>query len=170
MIAVTLWILATLDAAFVGYREAAGRSALINKRDYYRKAMFRGAVFGQIAVGIVLFFIAVTILLSSERWILIAELEKCSSRMLWVYMPFALIILTAFIVRMIPSVDIKSITSTLIFGPFTLLRPLVIGGGAAYGFFAAPSTAVFLLGGLILCLTLGLEWTIGRLRKRNLIS
>jgi hypothetical protein len=35
MIAVLLWLLATIDAAFIGYRAAAGRNALINKKNYY---------------------------------------------------------------------------------------------------------------------------------------
>lgn len=48
-----LWVLATVDSAFIGYRDAAGRSALIEKRDYYRHALIRGALVGQIAVAMV---------------------------------------------------------------------------------------------------------------------
>src|ERR1044072_1308654 len=44
--------LATRDSAFVGYREAAGRSALIRKGAYYARAMLRGALWGQAAVAL----------------------------------------------------------------------------------------------------------------------
>ena len=47
-----LWLLATVESAFIGYRDAAGRSALIDKRHYYRRALLRGALMGQIAVAI----------------------------------------------------------------------------------------------------------------------
>src|SRR5437667_1042693 len=50
MIPVLLWLMATVDAGFIGYREAASRSALIDKRAWYRRAMLRGALFGQAAV------------------------------------------------------------------------------------------------------------------------
>jgi hypothetical protein len=170
MIALLLWALATADAAFIGYREAAGRSALINKGAYYRRAMIRGAVLGQIAVGAVGAAVAVALVLSPEPRALIDELRLAGSRMLTVYVPYALIILIAFAVRAAPSVDLRSITSVLIFGPFTLIRPLVVVAGVAWGVSAAPSLVTWLLGVLILSLMLGLGWMIGGLRSRGMIS
>lgn len=170
MIVFLLWLLATIDAAFIGYREAAGRSALINKRKYYQKAMLRGVLFGQITVAVAGIFILLAVLFSAESSILITELELVGARMLIVYVPFAAIIFLAFVVRLLPSVDIKSITSTVIFGPFTLLRPLVAVGGIVYGLLAAPRLIIFLLAALVLSLMVGLEWIIGRLRARNFIS
>ncbi|MDQ3818024.1 MAG: hypothetical protein M3362_10060 [Acidobacteriota bacterium] len=75
MIALVLWALATVDAAFIGYREAAGRSALIDKRAYYRRAMIRGALFGQIAVGVAGAIIAVMFILSNEPLALAEDLR-----------------------------------------------------------------------------------------------
>ena len=170
MTALLLWALATVDAAFIGYREAAGRSALINKAAYYRRAMLRGALFGQIAVGIVGAAIAITLALSTRPLELVHELQAIGSRMLIVYIPYALIILIAFAVRVAPSVDLRSITSVLIFGPFTLFRPMVIVAGVVWGFLYAPGTATLLLSLLTLSLMLGLEFILGRLRARNLIS
>jgi hypothetical protein len=170
MIVFCLWLLATIDAAFIGYREAAGRSALINKRRYYQKAMLRGVLFGQFAIAVAGIFILLAARQSSEPTLFIAELERVGARMLIVYVPFALVIFLAFAARAIPSVDIKSITSTVIFGPFTLLRPFVAVGGIVYGLFAAPRSIIFLLAALVLSLMLGLEMIISRLRARNLIS
>ena len=65
MIPLLLWFLATVDAAFIGYREAAGRNALIDKRAYYRNAMLRGAALGQIAVLLAGSLISLVVILSS---------------------------------------------------------------------------------------------------------
>jgi hypothetical protein len=155
--------LATLDAAFIGYRNAAGRNALINKRAYYRHAMIRGALFGQIAVAIAGVVIATLVLLSPEPSERISQLHEAGARMLIVYVPYALILFLAFAVRAVPSVDVRSLTSVLIFGPFTLIRPLIVVCGVIWGFLAAPSFLTLLLGLLILTLILGLETMVDRL-------
>ena len=170
MIALMLWALATIDAACIGYREAAGHNALIDKRAYYRHAMIRGAVFGQIAVGLAAAAGAVVLVLSPEPEVLLSQFQHAGARMVQVYIPYALIILLAFAVRLLPSVDLRSITSVLIFGPFTLIRPVVVIAGVVWGVLSAPNMSILLLGTLVLFLMLGLEWGISRLRARHLIS
>jgi len=165
MIAFCLWLLATLDAAFTGYREAAGRSALINKRRYYREAMIRGALFGQIAVALTGVVILILFLTTPDRRSLIGDFERSGARMLLIYLPYSGIILIGFAIRSFPSVDIRSITSTLIFGPFTLVRPLVAVAGVVWGILAAPGLATIMLGLLILSMMLGLEWAISIARE-----
>ena len=170
MIALLLWVMATMDAAFAGYREAAGRSALIDKRAYYRRALLRGALFGQVAVGVAGAAVAVSLLLSPAPRAVLRELEAVGSRMLIVYVPYAVIILFTFAVRAAPSVDLRSITSVVIFGPFTLIRPVVVLAGVVWGFLAAPGLNVFLLCLLILSLMLSLERVMSGLRARGMIS
>jgi hypothetical protein len=167
MIALLLWLLATIDAAFIGYREAAGRNALIDKSAYYRRAMLRGALFGQVAAAIIAVVIACLILISDEPSALIRELERAGLRMLTVYIPYAIIIFLAFAVRAFPSVDIRSITSVLIFGPFTLIRPLVVVAGVAAGILASPRFATLLVGLLILALIFSLELLLGKLHREH---
>ncbi|SRR6266404_1731178 len=157
MIAFCLWLLATLDAAFTGYREAAGRSALINKRRYYRQAMVRGALFGQIAVAFAGIVMLILFLTTPDKRSLIGDFKRSGARMLLVYLLYAGIILIGFAIRSFRSVDIRSITSTLIFGPFTLVRPLVAIAGVVWGVLAAPRPATIMLGLLILSMMLGLE-------------
>jgi L-asparagine transporter-like permease len=170
MIVSLLWLLATLDSAFIGYREAAGRNALIEKKTYYRHALIRGALFGQLAVLMAGVVAAIALASSNNAWELFGKLERIGARMLLVYIPYALIILITLSIRALPSVDIRSITSTVIFGPFTLIRPLVVLLGAVWGILAAPGAVTVALVVLIVCLMLGLEWTLGRLRSRGLIS
>ena len=66
MIPLFLWLLATIDSAFIGFREAAGRNALIDKRAYYRRALVRGALVGQVAVLIVGAITAIMLVSSND--------------------------------------------------------------------------------------------------------
>jgi len=156
MIAMALWLLATLDAAFTGYREAAGRNALINKRAYYRRAMINGALFGQLAVAIAGVVLLVALALTPDKDALLSDYNRAGSRMLVVYLPYAAVVLMAFLIRAIPSVDIRSITSTAIFGPFTLIRPAVAIIGVAYGVMAAPKVEIITVGLIVLIMMLSL--------------
>jgi hypothetical protein len=167
MIPFLLWLLATVDSAFIGYREAAGRNALIEKRAYYRRALIRGALFGQVAVLIVGVITALALVSASEPRALFSQLELVGARMLSVYIPYALIILITFCVRALPSVDIRSITSVLIFGPFTFIRPLVVLAGAIWGVMVAPSAVTIGLVALIVILMIGLEDVLGWVRNRG---
>jgi len=170
MIAVLLWLLATVDSAFIGYREAAGRNALIDKRAYFRHALIRGALFGQLAVLIVGVTTVIVLISVRDAGFLFSDLELIGARMLMVYVPYAVILLITFCVRAIPSVDIRSITSVLIFGPFTFIRPIVVLAGAVWGVVAAPGTITIALTVLIVCLMLGLSGILSWLRSRGLIS
>jgi len=170
MIAVLLWLLATVDSAFIGYREAAGRNALIDKTAYYRHALIRGALFGQVAVLIAGVITALALVSSSDARALFSNLELVGARMLIVYVPYALIILITFCVRAFPSVDIRSITSVLIFGPFTFIRPVVVLAGAVWGIVAAPGAITIALTALIVTLMLGLGGALSWFRSRRLIS
>jgi L-asparagine transporter-like permease len=162
-----LWLLATVDSTFIGYREAAGRNALIDKRGYFRRAMIRGALLGQIAVAIVGLAAAATLATSPQPARLFDTLDLVAGRMLMVYVPYAVILIITFLVRAVPSVDIRSITSVLVFGPFTLIRPLIVLAGAIWGLLAAPTPPVLFLVVLIVSLMLGMEYVLDRLRARG---
>ena len=84
MIPLFLWLLATIDSAFIGYREAAGRNALIDKRAYYRRALIRGALVGQVAVLIVGAITAIMLVSSNDAAALFAKIESVGVRMLTV--------------------------------------------------------------------------------------
>ena len=170
MIAGLLWLLATVDSAFIGYREAAGRNALIEKGAYFRRALIRGALFGQVAVLIVGVVSAIALVTSNDAAALFSQFELVGARMLTVYIPYALILLITFCIRAVPSVDIRSITSVLIFGPFTFIRPLVVIAGALWGVLAAPDAITIAITALIVSLMLGLEYALSGLRARGLIS
>ena len=59
-----------------------------------------------------------------------------------VYSIYAVVVMSTFLIRAWPSVDVRSITSTVGFGPLTLIRPVVIILGIVYAAFSRPGTSI----------------------------
>ena len=140
-----LYVLAILDAAFSGICAASGRNALIEKRDYFLRSMWHGVLVGQLVALSAFVLIGVVILTSSDRPSTIEQMLAVGDRLVVIYTVYASVVLVTFAIRAIPSVDIRSITSTVGFGPLTLLRPFVIVIGAIYGLMIQPSLPVVLV-------------------------
>lgn len=157
----TLYLLATIDSIAAGYSAGAGRSALIRKGPHYRTSMLRGFLLGQIAAAISLSLVFAVLNAAPDRAAFRADLARVWARMLQVYLPFAAMILTAFAFRLIPSVDVRCLTSTLIFGPLSGIRPLVGIAGLVWGLLAAPRPAIAAGGTALLILWLSLEGLLG---------
>jgi hypothetical protein len=125
--------------------------------------MLRGALCGQVAVGIAAIAIGAALRHSADREDLFPKFLKAGQGMAAVYAPYAAIIIVALVVRAIPSVDLRCLTSVLIFGPFTLLRPGVTVAGILVGWTQAPRIEVVILGLLLLGLMLSMEHVLGRI-------
>jgi hypothetical protein len=162
MTLVVLYVLATLDGAFCGYRAAAGRNALIDKRRYYRRALLRGAGLVQGAVALVGVILVCVLALSSARTSLVDDLLAAATRMLMVYVPYAAVALMALAVRLLPSVDFRSATSVFVLGPLTAVRPLVAVAGVLCGILPADRLQTRLLGIIVLALMFGVQVSIDR--------
>jgi hypothetical protein len=162
----TLYVLATIDSLASGYAAAAGRSALIRKGPHYGAALTWGFVAGQIAAAISLTLVLAAVRFAPDPDAFRADLRQVWMRMLQIYLPFALTILTAFAFRLIPSVDVRCLTSTLVFGPLAGIRPLVGIAGLVWGVWAAPRPEILLGGAAILALWLSVERILG-LRYRT---
>ena len=128
-----LYFLLLCDTSFSGICAASGRNPLIGKKDYYIRSMWDGVLWGNGvgAVGVIILFLCVQ--LSAEPAQVIDDLTKMGQQMNTICGLYALIVFTTFAVRAIPSVDIRSATSTLAFGPLTVARPLVILLGIGVG-------------------------------------
>lgn len=162
-VALGLYLLATLDCTLTGFRAAAGRSGLVRKRRFVAAALGRGFWAGQLAVVAGGVPLAAWLLLSSDRAALWADLERAGGWLLQVYVPYAVIILATFVVRGIPSVDVRSITSVLFFGPLTFLRPPVLAAGLVLGVIAVPRPGLGLYAAWLLVLMLLVEPGLRRL-------
>jgi hypothetical protein len=167
VIPLALAFLATVDTACVGYRVSAGRNALIRKQRYYRRAMLRGALLGQVAIGIALAVIGVVAATATDGRQLEADLATAGGAMLRVYVPYAAVIAIGFAFRLVRSVDVRCLTSTLIFGPLVLVRPLVAVAGGVAAVVAAPRPSIALLAGIVLAMMLSLEPVLNWFADRN---
>src|SRR5262249_43521230 len=152
-----LYLLATCDAAFCGYRAAAGRNALLFKRNYYLRAMASGALWGQLAVALAGLAASVLVIASASPWRVLDDFARASSCLLQIYLPYAAIIALAFMMRTLPSVDVRSMTSVLVFGPLTLIRPIVVLTGFAWAIIRLPRVEVAIMAGVVIPMMLFLE-------------
>lgn len=163
MIAVLLlYVLASLDAALSGYRTAGGRNALIRKRAYQVRAQLRGLLWGQAGILAIATFTGFLLAMESDPTRLIADLLEGCERTLVVYIPYSLVFLTALLLLVVPSVDARSTLNTLIFGPFTFLRPFVGLAGVAWAVLGVPRWEVAAVGVFSLVVMLGVEWGLNR--------
>lgn len=167
MILVVLYLLACVDGAFCGFRAVAGRSGLINKNWFYFRAMLRGAASVQVPALISGLALLVCLRLSSDRPIVVVDLMHAAERMLMVYVPYAVIVFAAFLLRWFPSVDVRSATSVMILGPLTPLRPVVCIAGVFYGILPAHTAQTRAFGVLVLILMLGIEPFLNRIAVRR---
>jgi hypothetical protein len=123
---VLLSLLAVVDAAFAGFRAAAGRNARIFKRSYYGRSLLVGALSGLLLVALLSLLTLLVLALSADAPRQYAELLLVGGRMLWVLMPYAGLVLTALVAYAVFDYDARALATVAILGPFTLLRPWVI--------------------------------------------
>jgi hypothetical protein len=137
-----------------------GRCPLIRKREYYRKAAVRGVAAAQIVSIAALVALLVAVAVSSHREMLRSDLEAAAGRMLWVFVPYAALVIFNLCLRAVPSTDIRSATSVFMLGPLTYVRPYVMIAGVAYGIAASKLWETRALGIFILALMLLLEFAL----------
>jgi len=147
---ISLYVLATLDAMFSGVCAASGRDARIDKRSYYLNAMIHGIVWGQAACVVGLLILAAAWSISEDPQLAMKQMVAVGDRMVLVFGVYAAIILAFFAVRAIPSVDIRSMTSTVAFGPLTLVRPAVVVCGIGWGLAIGPQPSI-IGAGILIC-------------------
>lgn len=155
-----LYGLALLDGLLCGARVAMGRSAVIRKRGYYVRAQIRGLIGAQIISGIALAALGMVWILAANRAALRADLETAAGCMLWIFLPYAALVVGNILLRLVPSTDVRSATSVMMLGPLTAIRPLVMVTGVLYGISASRLWETRALGLFILALMLGLEFVL----------
>jgi hypothetical protein len=124
------------------------------------RALFRGIVGAQLVSMLALAALLLTSAFSSRRDALRGDLASAAGRMLWIFVPYAALVLFNLALRLIPSTDIRSATSVLMLGPLTAIRPLVVIAGVLYGISASRLLETRLLGVFILALMLSLEFVL----------
>ncbi len=165
--AAALYLLATLDALFIGYRDGAARCARLHKRDHIRRSLLWGALWGQLAVLIAAAAIALTLAWSPDTQALFAHYNRAAWCMVSIYAPYATVLLIALLVRLVPSVDARSLAAVLVFGPLHFLRPFVVLCGALWAAYQVPQPAVIAIITLASVMMLSLERVLDGVRRRR---
>jgi L-asparagine transporter-like permease len=167
-----LYLLALLDGLLCGLRSSMGRCAVIRKQSYYRRAALQGVVGAQIISALALVALLGVAARSSNGADVREDLEGAARRMLWVFVPYAVLVLANLALRLVPSNDIRSATSVFMLGPLTAIRPLVMIVGVIYGIYSSRLQETQLLGMFVLVLMLSLEfalnWRADRRQEREI--
>jgi hypothetical protein len=154
--------LSVTDAAFAGFRDAAGRDARIFKAELFRRAIRRGALLG-ILVSVIGCGLAAAVAFSGNY----NDLLQAAQGMLPPLAVYATLVLVAMGVWATAEADLRTLASVVVLGPFTLVRPWVIIGAGALGLMHAsawPSRAAI----VIACaLQLAIEPWLGRSWSRT---
>jgi hypothetical protein len=129
--------------------------------------MLHGIVAAQVVSMLALAALLLTVVLSSRRGTLRTDLEASAGRMLWVFLPYAALVLFNLALRLVPSTDIRSATSVLMLGPLTAIRPFIMIVGVLYGISASTLFETRFLGLFILALMLSLEYVLNRRAARS---
>ena len=154
---ILLYLLATVDGALIGYRLAAGQSALVDKGGYFVRSMVRGVLLVQPVIALAAFMAILLLLVASDPGRLTQELVAMGQRMLEVYVPYAILVLGALALRTIPSVGVRVATSVIVLGPATAARPYVVIAGVLWAGLASLRPEIWLAATLLACLMLAIE-------------
>ena len=157
MTLLVLYLLASLDGLLCGCRTSMGRCALIHTRSYYVRALVRGLLAAQVAGLLGLLSLFLVLRFSSHRIELRADLESSAGRMLWIFLPYAAIVLLALSLRFVPSTDLRSATSVFALGPLTAVRAVIMIVGVLAGIYCSLFWQTRILGVIVLLLMLSIE-------------
>jgi hypothetical protein len=149
-----------------------GRCPLIRKKTYYTIGVLRGVLATQIVSGFSLICLLLVVAFSRNPQLLGADLEQSAARMLFVFIPYASLVLANIALRIVPSTDLRSATSVFFLGPLTAIRPFVMIAGVLAGIWRAQLRETVFLGLFALALMLSLEYALNlycsRLQQRQI--
>ena len=143
-----LYLLATVLTLFVGFRDAAGRNARITKKHYYRNCVIRAFALGQAGL---LPLVGLAFLLSAD----LSVIEHISNRSVPIFLAYTSLVFITFVPYAIPNWEIKSLVTVVVFGPLTLLQPLIVIGSTLYAvipFTHHPIEVLLVCIGSLICL------------------
>jgi len=151
-----------------------GRCPLIHNRKYYVMGVLRGVFAAQIVSGFSLICLLLVVAFSQNPQLLRADLVESARRMLFVFLPYAALVLANIALRIIPSTDLRSATSVFFLGPLTGIRPFVMIAGVVAGIWRAQLHQTVFLGLFVLTLMLSVEFALNsycnRLQQRQIQS
>lgn len=125
-----LYLLAVVDGLFVGYRDANGRNPRLDKRRYYRRAMLRGIALVHLAVVIIMATVGTTLWWATDYAVAVEAFEDAAAVLRAIYLGYTICVAVALGIYLLPSYEVRAYITITALGLLTLLRPVVIAGGA----------------------------------------
>lgn len=160
--AILLGVLALFDGLLAGFRAAAGRDGRIDKRHYFRFAIGRAALGGVVLLALNVALVAVLVL-SGDRSVVWAELVRAGELCVWIFGSFATLTIAAMVFWFSPIPEYRLLSSIIVLGPLTLLRPFVIAGGLVLACAGTSEPRVWIAAIAAGLTMLSFEHVIGRL-------
>ena len=160
--ACVLALLAFVDGGLCGFRAAAGRDGSIGKRGYYLRAVMRATLWAMVGTAIaalVAWLLVITATEPIRAWI---TLRTAGHTLVLLYGGFATVTLMTLGFYVAPIGDYRVLTSVLVLGPLTLVRPLVIAGGLAFVSWRSGDLRVTVMAGFAALIVLSWERLLGR--------
>ena len=165
-----LIVLSGLDTAAAGFRDAAGRNALLRKSGYYGRAALRGLAYGLVGMVAIASVVLGLTFLSADSAGLWRDFVMAGRAMIVIYGIVATLVVLALGIYLLPWFEIRSLATVIILGPFTLMRPVVITGGALYGLYTVPRWEVACLCVAIIVVMVPFGWylALGKVNEATL--
>lgn len=154
MTAALLLFLGVLDGCFSGFRAAAGRDGRTDKRAFAVSACVQGTKAGCVAMAL----LGLVLTLALTAGVPYSALVLGGHAMLAVFLPYASVVLLALVGwGSFRRLELQTLMSTLVLGPFTLVRPLLVLVGCVRAWSVTDDRAVGLLALLAGVLVLSVE-------------
>ncbi len=138
-----LYCLGMLLAGLAGFCDAAGRIGLIFKKRYYIQAVQRALLWSQLTWPLAGVGFALGYALSSDASAYFLALEQAGRAALWIYASYTSLVALTFLGYAIPHTEARSLVTVALFGPLTLLLPVVVLTGFFAAIYTHPHPAVF---------------------------
>lgn len=167
---IQLYVLAVVDFGCCGYRAAGGRLALLDKRRYFVDAVIRGALLGHIVLAVLLSAVVFSFAIEPDKDGLWREIQCSAQAALRVYVPYATLVLFAMVMRLVPSVDLRSIACTALLGPLLFVRPAVTVIGIVCAALASSRPSILAMALVMMLLMLSFERFVERLYDRQTLA
>ncbi|MCB9640753.1 MAG: hypothetical protein H6727_17800 [Myxococcales bacterium] len=138
-----LYGLGMLLAALVGFCDASGRVGFIFKKKYYIRAVLYSILLSQLNWLFAALGLYIGYRMEPDSTLYLAWITQAGSAALWVYGGYTALVGLAFVGYAFPNTESRSFFTVAIFGPLTLLLPVVVLVGFFAAMYACPRGSVF---------------------------
>jgi hypothetical protein len=155
-------------AAFAGFRGSIGRDAGLVDHRFNLGSAGRGIGFGFVGLTLIAGCTLPALMKSSTRHENYQSLLAAGTRMLVVFAPMAAVNVVAIVIYLLAtSHEVRAVAMTMVLGPFTLLRPVVIIAGSLWAGLSSDLPAVWIGAAVAAAVTIAVGPVVGWMRFRE---